>query len=74
MINFIFTYIKYAFHTAIFILNYLILQRFFLANGENLTTIENVVRILLWLLLIFMSLWSHYVASGKGGLDPGYVK
>lgn len=42
-------------------------------NGEDLATAENVIRIALSLPLVFMSMWSHFVASGKDGLEPGYV-
>jgi len=73
IIGFLFPYLKYAFHAAILFFYFLIIQRFFLVNGEDLATAENVIRIALSLPLVFMSMWSHFVASGKDGLEPGYV-
>ena len=67
-------YLKYAFHGAIILFYYLIITRFFLANGEDMTTFTNMCKVLGSLPLIFMACWSHFVASGKDGLEPGYIE
>ena len=73
-LSFITPYLKYAFHGAIILFYFLIITRFVLANGEHMTTFLNLCRILGSVPLIFMAMWSHFVASGKDGLEPGYIE
>lgn len=67
-------YLRYCFHGAIILFYYLILTRFHLANGEQVTETYNILAILGTIPLMALGGWSHFVASGKTGLDPGYLE
>lgn len=67
-------YLKYCFHSAILVFYVLILNRFHLANNEDMTSPYSVCAILGTIPLMFMAAWSHFVAAGHDGLDPGYLE
>ena len=67
-------YLKYCFHGAILLFYTLIILRFHIANGEDMTSLYTVAAIMGTIPLMFMGAWSHYVAAGHDGLDPGYLE